>query len=37
MNGTGVDKKTPPPLSKGAYQTELKGEADAFIAKFTPD
>jgi len=25
------------PATQGAYQTELKGEADAFIAKFTPD
>ncbi|OFX87169.1 MAG: hypothetical protein A2W99_07480 [Bacteroidetes bacterium GWF2_33_16] len=25
------------PATKGAFQTELKGEADAFVAKFAPD
>lgn len=35
VSGTTRDKNFP--ASKGAYQTELKGEADAFIAKFTPD
>jgi hypothetical protein len=24
------------PTTEGAYQRELKGEADAFVAKFTP-
>jgi len=35
ISGTTRDKNFP--ATKGAYQTELKGEADAFIAKLSPD
>lgn len=35
ISGTTRDKNFP--ATKGAYQTELKGEADAFVAKFAPD
>ena len=35
VSGNTRDKNFP--ATEGAYQTELKGEADAFIAKFTPD
>jgi len=35
ISGTTRDKNFP--VTKGTYQTELKGEADAFVAKFTPD
>ena len=34
ISGNTRDKNFP--ATKGAYQTELKGEADAFVAKFTP-
>ncbi len=35
ISGTTRDKNFP--ATKGAYQTELKGEADAFVVKFSPD
>jgi hypothetical protein len=35
ISGNSRDKNFP--ATQGAYQTELKGEADAFIAKFSPD
>lgn len=35
VSGTTRDKNFP--ATKGAYQTELKGEADAFVAKMAPD
>ncbi len=35
VSGNTRDKNFP--ATEGAYQTELKGEADAFVAKFTPD
>jgi len=35
ISGNTRDKNFP--TSEGAYQRELKGEADAFVAKFSPD
>ncbi len=35
VSGTTRDKNFP--ATRGAYQTELKGEADAFVAKLSPD
>jgi len=35
ISGNTRDKNFP--STEGAYQRELKGEADAFVAKFTPD
>jgi len=35
VSGNTRDKNFP--ATAGAYQTELKGEADAFVAKFTPE
>ena len=35
VSGNTRDKNFP--ATGGAYQTELKGEADAFVAKFTPE
>jgi hypothetical protein len=35
ISGNTRDKNFP--ATEGAYQTELKGEADAFVAKYTPE
>jgi hypothetical protein len=35
ISGTTRDNNFP--ATQGAYQTERKGEADAFVAKFSPD
>ena len=35
ISGNTRDKNFP--ATEGAYQTELKGEADVFVVKFTPD
>ncbi len=35
VSGNTRDKNFP--VTEGAYQTKLRGEADAFVAKFTPD